>query len=45
MEERTRALCQEVNYIVAHSLHHHSESLMNAFKCVAIHVIEEIMKH
>jgi hypothetical protein len=30
-EERTRALCQEVNYMVAHSLHQHSESLVNAF--------------
>jgi hypothetical protein len=25
-EDRTRALCQEVNYVVAHSLHRHSES-------------------
>jgi hypothetical protein len=30
-EERTRALRQEVNYMVAHSLHQHSESLVNAF--------------
>src|SRR3954465_11638866 len=27
-EERTRALRQEVNYMVAHSLHRHSESLV-----------------
>jgi hypothetical protein len=26
-EDRTRALRQEVNYMVAHSLHRHSESL------------------
>jgi hypothetical protein len=25
-EERTRALCQEVNYMVTHFLHRHSES-------------------
>ncbi|KAK1604960.1 hypothetical protein QYE76_028633 [Lolium multiflorum] len=34
-EERTRALRQEVNYMVAHSLHRHSESLVNAFERVA----------
>ena len=28
-EERTRALRQEMNYMVAHSLHRHSQSLMN----------------
>jgi hypothetical protein len=44
-EERTRALCQEVNYMVAHSLHRHSESLVNAFECVALRVIHEIMKN
>jgi hypothetical protein len=44
-EERTRALCQEVNYMVAHSLHRHSESLVNAFEHVALHVIQEIMKN
>jgi hypothetical protein len=27
-EDRTRALQQEVNYLVAHSLHRHSESLV-----------------
>jgi hypothetical protein len=44
-EERTRALCQEVNYMVAHSLHRHSESLVNAFECVVLRVIQEIMKN
>jgi hypothetical protein len=39
LEERTRALCQEVNYMVAHSLHRHSDSLVNAFERVALHVI------
>jgi hypothetical protein len=38
-EERTRAPCQEVNYMVAHSLHRHSESLVNAFERVALYVI------
>jgi hypothetical protein len=38
-EERTRALRQEVNYMVAHSLHRHSESLVNAFEFVALRVI------
>ncbi|KAK1630117.1 hypothetical protein QYE76_004432 [Lolium multiflorum] len=44
-EERTRALRQEVNYMVAHSLHRHSESLVNAFERVALRVVQEIMKH
>jgi hypothetical protein len=44
-EERTRALRQEVNYMVAHSLHQHSESLVNAFEHVAPHVVQEIMKN
>jgi hypothetical protein len=44
-EERTRALRQEVNYMVAHSLHWHSESLVNAFERVALHAIQEIMKN
>jgi hypothetical protein len=44
-EERTRALHQEVNYMVAHSLHRHSESLVNAFEHVALRVIQEIMKN
>jgi hypothetical protein len=38
-EERTRALCQEVNYMVAHSLHRHSESLVNAFERVTLRII------
>jgi hypothetical protein len=44
-EERNRALCQEVNYMIAHSLHQHSESLVNAFERVALRVIQEIMKN
>ncbi|KAK1681144.1 hypothetical protein QYE76_041992 [Lolium multiflorum] len=44
-EERTRALRQEINYIVAHSLHRHSESLVNTLERVALHVVQEIMKH
>jgi hypothetical protein len=31
-EERTTALCQEVNYMVAHSLHRHSESREDFFQ-------------
>jgi hypothetical protein len=44
-KERTRALCQEVNYMVAHSLHRHSKSLVNAFERVALRVVQEIMKN
>jgi hypothetical protein len=44
-EERTRALHQEVNYMVPHSLHRHSESLVNAFERVVLRVIQEIMKN
>jgi hypothetical protein len=44
-EDRTRALRQEVNYMVAHSLHRHSESLVNAFERVTLRVVQEIMKH
>ncbi|PUZ75543.1 hypothetical protein GQ55_1G181800 [Panicum hallii var. hallii] len=44
-EERTRALRQEVNYMVAYSLHPHSESLVNTLECVALRVVQEIMKH
>src|SRR4051812_16888333 len=44
-EERTRALRQEVNYMVAHSLHRHAESLVNAFERIAVRVVQEIMKH
>ncbi|KAK1663007.1 hypothetical protein QYE76_051166 [Lolium multiflorum] len=42
-EERTRALRQEVNYMVAHSIHRHSESLVNSR--IALRVVQEIMKH
>jgi hypothetical protein len=45
LEGRTRALCQEVNYMVVHSLHWHSESLVNAFERIALRVIQEIMKN
>jgi hypothetical protein len=45
LEDRTRALRQEVNYMVAHSLHRHSASLVNAFERVALRVVQEIMKH
>jgi hypothetical protein len=31
--------------MVAHSLHRHSESLVNAFECVTLRVVQEIMKH
>ncbi|KAK1667525.1 hypothetical protein QYE76_055684 [Lolium multiflorum] len=44
-EERTRALRQEINYVVAHSLHRHSESLVNALERVALQVVQEIMRH
>jgi hypothetical protein len=38
-EDRTRALRQEVNYVMAHSLHRHSKSLVNGFECVALRVV------
>jgi hypothetical protein len=44
-EERTRALSQEVNYMIAHSLLQHSESLVNTFEHVALCVVQEIMKY
>jgi hypothetical protein len=44
-EECTRALRQEVNYMVAHSLHRHSESSVNALERVALRVVQEIMKN
>jgi hypothetical protein len=44
-EERTRALRQEVNYMVAHSLHQHSESLVNTLERVAVRVVQEIMRY
>ena len=31
--------------MVAHSLHRHSESLVNAFERVALRVVDEVMKH
>ncbi|KAK1663849.1 hypothetical protein QYE76_052008 [Lolium multiflorum] len=43
-DERTRALRQEVNYMVAHSLHRHSESLVNTLERVALRVVQEIME-
>jgi hypothetical protein len=44
-DDCTRALRQEVNYMVAHSLHQHSESLVNALEPVTLHVVQEIMKN
>jgi hypothetical protein len=44
-EEHSKALRQEVNYMVAHSLHRHSERLVNAFERVALRVVQEIMKN
>jgi hypothetical protein len=44
-EEFTRGLHQEVNYMVAQSLHRHSGSLVNAFERVTLCVIQEIMKN
>jgi hypothetical protein len=44
-EERTRALRQEVNYMVAHSLHRNSESLLNTLERVVVRMVQEIMKH
>jgi hypothetical protein len=44
-EDRTRAVRQKVNYMVAYSLHRHSESLVNAFERVVLRVVQEIMKH
>src|SRR6185503_9662722 len=43
-EERTRALRQEINYMVAHTLHRHSQSLMNELERMAHRVIQEIIK-
>ncbi|KAK1665466.1 hypothetical protein QYE76_053625 [Lolium multiflorum] len=44
-EERTRSLRQEINYLVAHSLHRHSENLVNVLERLALRVIQEIMSH
>jgi cellulose synthase/poly-beta-1,6-N-acetylglucosamine synthase-like glycosyltransferase len=38
-EERTRALRQEVNYMVAHLLHRHSKVLVNTLERVAVRVV------
>jgi len=37
-------LRQEMNYMVAHSLHRHSESLMNEIERVAHRIVQEVMK-
>ena len=44
-EERTRSLRQEINFMVAHSLHRHSESLVNTLEHVAVRMIKEVMKN
>ncbi|KAK1693414.1 hypothetical protein QYE76_010111 [Lolium multiflorum] len=44
-EECTRSLRQEINYMVAHSLHRHSESLVNTLERVALRVVKEILSH
>ena len=44
-EECTRALRQEMNYMVAHSLHRHSESLVNELEHVAHRVVQEVIKN
>jgi hypothetical protein len=44
-EECTRALRQEVNYMVAHSLYRHTESLVNTFEGVTLRIVQEIMKN
>jgi hypothetical protein len=43
-EERTRALRQEVNYLVAHALHRQSNALVNSLEHVAVKVVQEIKK-
>jgi hypothetical protein len=44
-EERTTSLRQEINFMVAHSLHRHSESLVNTLERVALRVLHEILNH
>ena len=44
-EERTRALRQEMNYMVAHMLHRHSKSLVKELECVAHRVVQEVIKN
>ena len=36
---------QEMNYMVAHTLHQHSESLMNELERVAHRVVQEVIKN
>ncbi|KAK1653030.1 hypothetical protein QYE76_070835 [Lolium multiflorum] len=40
-----QGLRQEINYLVAHSLHRHSENLVNVLERLALRVIQEIMSH
>ena len=44
-EERTRALRQEMNYMVAHTLHQHLENLVNELEHVAHRVVQEVIKN
>ena len=44
-EERTRALRQEMNYMVAHALHRHSESLVNELERMSYRVVQEVIKN
>ena len=44
-KERTRALRQEMNYMVAHTLHRHSESLVNELERVAHRVVQEVIRN
>ncbi|KAK1683852.1 hypothetical protein QYE76_044700 [Lolium multiflorum] len=44
-EERTRAVRQEIGGMVAHSLHLHSESLVNTLEHVAVRMVKEVMKN
>jgi hypothetical protein len=43
--QKSAPLRQEVNYMVAHSLQRHSESLVNAFEHATMCVVQEIMKN
>src|SRR6185369_5473620 len=44
-EERTRALRQEINYMVSHALHRHLESLVNELERMAHRVVQEVIKN
>ncbi|KAK1620567.1 hypothetical protein QYE76_026084 [Lolium multiflorum] len=44
-EERTMAVRQEISGMVTHSLHRHSESLVNTLEHVAVRMIKEVMKN